>query len=161
MTQSIQNFWRSSWSVWTMLPGCWQLKNKNNSSSTINNHRLFDVQTKYNSTREWERECVRVIWTNTKRHAPTTARENSLNENFRQLTDWQTDYFFKIFKLLYNQIKDIGGGIYCNILTFDAAVNQETGASGRRYQGITLTMDGLNWVQIRRSQRADGCQATI
>ena len=27
----------------------------------------------------------------------------------------------------------------CNILTFDPAVNQETGASGRRYQGITLT----------------------
>ena len=27
----------------------------------------------------------------------------------------------------------------CNILTFDPAVNLETGASGRRYQGITLT----------------------
>ena len=27
----------------------------------------------------------------------------------------------------------------CKILTFDPAVNQETGASGRRYQGITLT----------------------
>ena len=27
----------------------------------------------------------------------------------------------------------------CNILTFDPAFNQETGASGRRYQDITLT----------------------
>ena len=27
----------------------------------------------------------------------------------------------------------------CNILTFEPAVNQETGVSGRRYQGITLT----------------------
>ena len=27
----------------------------------------------------------------------------------------------------------------CNILAFDLAVNQETGASGRRYRGITLT----------------------
>ena len=26
----------------------------------------------------------------------------------------------------------------CNILTFDSAINQETGASGRRYQGITV-----------------------
>ena len=42
----------------------------------------------------------------------------------------------------------------CNILTFDPAVNQGTGASGRRYQGITMTVDGLNWVQMRRSQEA-------
>ena len=38
------------------------------------------------------------------------------------------------------------------ILTFDPAVNRETGASGRRYQDITLTVDGLNSVQMRRSQ---------
>ena len=29
--------------------------------------------------------------------------------------------------------------ITCNILTLDPAVNQETGASGQRYRGITLT----------------------
>ena len=29
----------------------------------------------------------------------------------------------------------------CNILALDPAVNQETGASGRRYQGITLTCE--------------------
>ena len=28
---------------------------------------------------------------------------------------------------------------YCNILTFDPALNQETGASGRRHQDIALT----------------------
>ena len=33
---------------------------------------------------------------------------------------------------------------YCSILTFDPAVNQETGASGRRYQNITLTVGRLN-----------------
>ena len=41
-------------------------------------------------------------------------------------------------------------------MTFDPAVNQETGASGRRYQGITLIVDGLNWVQIWRPQEAGG-----
>ena len=35
-----------------------------------------------------------------------------------------------------------------NILTFDPAINRGTGASGRRYQGITLTADGLNWVKM-------------
>ena len=30
-------------------------------------------------------------------------------------------------------------GKRCNILTFDRAVNQETGASGQRYRNITLT----------------------
>ena len=48
-----------------------------------------------------------------------------------------------------------------NILTFDPAVNQETGASGRRNQDITLTVDGLNSVQMRRSQEAGGCQTII
>ena len=42
----------------------------------------------------------------------------------------------------------------CNILTSDPAVNRGTGASGREYQGMTLTVDGLNWVQMRRSQEA-------
>ena len=28
---------------------------------------------------------------------------------------------------------------YCNLLALDPAFNQETGASGRRYRGITLT----------------------
>ena len=46
----------------------------------------------------------------------------------------------------------------CNILTFDPAINQGTGASSRRYQGIALTVDGLNWVQLRHSQEAGGCQ---
>ena len=49
----------------------------------------------------------------------------------------------------------------CNILTFDPAVNQGTGASGRRYQGITLTVDGSNWVQMRRSQEAGGWHTMI
>ena len=49
----------------------------------------------------------------------------------------------------------------CNILTFDPAINRGTGASGRRYQGITLTVDGLNWVQMRRSQEAGGRQTMI
>ena len=40
--------------------------------------------------------------------------------------------------------------LLCNILAFDLAVNRETGACGRRYQGITLTVDGLNWVQVWR-----------
>ena len=44
----------------------------------------------------------------------------------------------------------------CNILTSDPAIDQETGAPARRYQGITLTVDGLNWVQMRRSQEAGG-----
>ena len=35
----------------------------------------------------------------------------------------------------------------CNILTSDPAVDQGTGASGRRYQGITLTVNGLNWMR--------------
>ena len=49
----------------------------------------------------------------------------------------------------------------CYILTFDPAVNRETGASGRRYQDITLTVDGLNSVQMRRSQEAGGRQTII
>ena len=32
----------------------------------------------------------------------------------------------------------------CNILTSDSNVDQGIGASSRRYQGITLTVDGLN-----------------
>ena len=50
--------------------------------------------------------------------------------------------------------------IYCKILIFDPAVNRETGASGRRYQDITLTVDELNSVQMRRSQEA-GVRKTI
>ena len=49
----------------------------------------------------------------------------------------------------------------CNILTFDPSVNQETGASGRRYQDIILTEDGLNSVQLRRPREAGGCQTII
>ena len=41
----------------------------------------------------------------------------------------------------------------CNILTFDLAINQGTGASGRRHQDITLTVDGLNSVQMRRHKK--------
>ena len=51
--------------------------------------------------------------------------------------------------------------ITCYILTFDPAVNRETGASGRRHQDIALTVDGLNLVQMRRSQEAGGCQTII
>ena len=36
----------------------------------------------------------------------------------------------------------------CNILTFDRAVNQEIGASGRRYRGITLTC-GHGWIRCK------------
>ena len=46
-------------------------------------------------------------------------------------------------------------------MTFDPAVNRETGASGQRYQDITLTVDGLNSVQMRCSQEAGGRQTII
>ena len=49
----------------------------------------------------------------------------------------------------------------CNILTFDPAVNRETGASGRRYQDITLPVDGLNLVQLQRPREAGVCQTII
>ena len=49
----------------------------------------------------------------------------------------------------------------CNILTSDPAVDQGRGASSRRYQGITLTVDGLNWVQMLCSQEAGGRQTMI
>ena len=49
----------------------------------------------------------------------------------------------------------------CNILTFDPAVKWETGASGWRYLDITLTVDGLNSVQMRHSQEAGGYQTII
>ena len=49
----------------------------------------------------------------------------------------------------------------CSILTSDPAVDQGTGASGRRYQGRTVTVDGLNWVQMCRPQEAGGCQTII
>ena len=49
----------------------------------------------------------------------------------------------------------------CYILTFDQAVNQGTRVSGRRYQDITLTVDGLNSVEMRRSQEAGGPQTII
>ena len=39
MTQFIQNFFcRLGWSVGIKLPQCWQLKDKKNSQSTMNNH---------------------------------------------------------------------------------------------------------------------------
>ena len=41
----------------------------------------------------------------------------------------------------YNRVTVDSGSSLCNILTFDPAVNRETGASGRRYQGMTV--DGL------------------
>ena len=48
-----------------------------------------------------------------------------------------------------------------NILTLDPAVSQGTGASGRRYQGIALTVEGLNSVQMWRSQEAGERQTII
>ena len=48
--------------------------------------------------------------------------------------------------------------VYCNILIFKPAVNQETGTSDRRYQDITLAVNGLNSVQFRRPREAGGCQ---
>ena len=50
---------------------------------------------------------------------------------------------------------------FCNVLTFNQAVNQETDTSSRRYQDITLTVDGLNSVQLLRPQEAGGCQTII
>ena len=38
---------------------------------------------------------------------------------------------------------------------------QGTGVSSRRYQGITLTVDGLNWVLMWRSQEASERQTMI
>ena len=46
-------------------------------------------------------------------------------------------------------------------MTFDRAVDQGTGASGRKYQGINLTVDGLNWVQMWHPQEAGGGQTMI
>ena len=46
--------------------------------------------------------------------------------------------------VIYTRIK-YWTNYLCNILTFDLAVNQETGASGGRYQDMTLTVDGLNY----------------
>ena len=60
MTLSIRNFFqRSGRFVKTKLSGCWQLKDKKNSPSTINNHSLFDVHTEYSSKRVRERERER------------------------------------------------------------------------------------------------------
>ena len=39
-------------------------------------------------------------------------------------------------------------------MTLDPAVNQGTSASGRRYQDITLTVDGLNSVKLRHPQES-------
>ena len=45
--------------------------------------------------------------------------------------------------------RNLNGYLWCcNILIYDPAVNQETGASDRRYQDITWTVDGLNSVQL-------------
>ena len=46
----------------------------------------------------------------------------------------------------------------CNILTFDPAVNQGTGASGRRYQvelGTNATLTGSRWVSNNDITRCD------
>ena len=94
MTQSIQNnFWRSAWFVWTKLPGCWQLKNKNSPSKT-NNHLLFNVQTAYSSARERgrERERERIckgIWRDTKRPSPSPTE---LSERHLLTTDRLTSF---------------------------------------------------------------------
>ena len=42
---------------------------------------------------------------------------------------------------------------YCNILIFDQAVDQETGASNQRYQNITLT---CGWVEFGADATATG-----
>ena len=51
--------------------------------------------------------------------------------------------------------------ILYSIYNIDPAINQRTGASGRRYQGIDLTMDGLNSVQMWHLQEAGGHQTMI
>ena len=50
---------------------------------------------------------------------------------------------------------------FCNILTFDPAINRETGASGQRYQDITLTIDRLNSVQLQHPCEPGGGQTII
>ena len=49
----------------------------------------------------------------------------------------------------------------CNLLTLDQAVNQETGASGRRYRGITLTCGQVEFSAIATPTGAGGCQIII
>ena len=50
------------------------------------------------------------------------------------VTFWQRIFFFFFARCLFYTVQQ-----KCNILTFDRAVNQETGASGRGCQNITLT----------------------
>ena len=82
---------------WTNLSGCWQIKNKKNSPSTISNPycSMFRLHTvaRYiyiyiERERERKRESVRV-YEQTQRDSPPTAQPNSLNANFWPLTDWQ------------------------------------------------------------------------
>ena len=51
--------------------------------------------------------------------------------------------------------------IYVAIMTFDPAVSQGTDAIWSKISDITLTVGGLNWVQMRRSQEAGGRQTMI
>ena len=69
----------------------------------------------------------------------------------------------KLWAPLENKMRDI---FKCksdppNLCNIDPAVNQETRASGRRYQDITWTVDGLNSVQLRRPREAGGCHTII
>ena len=43
---------------------------------------------------------------------------------------------------------------HCNILTFERAVNQETGASGRRYRNITLTCGRVEFGEDAKPTRS-------
>ena len=118
MKQSIRKFiWRSRGSVGTKLPGGWQLIEQGELS--VKNELSFNVQIAYSSTREREREreICKSLWTDTKRHAPTPARSNSLNENFWPLTDWLTDYFFKIYSFyIFKYRISVGVMAACKII---------------------------------------------
>ena len=69
--------------------------------------------------------------------------------------------FSSIFVILKRLLHNVLNMHFCNILTSDPAIDQGTGASGRIHQNIALTVDRLNWAQMRCSQEAGGHQTMI
>ena len=145
MTQSIWNFfWWSGWSIGTKFPGCWQLKDKKNSPSTINNHLLFNVQTSYSSTRERERKICKGLWTDTEREPPPQP-DQSL---WMQTSNWSTDWllFQNLLIFIYlNSGYQSGGCHLSKLLQHLSRVPNslfsflQSNLSQKRYESILFT----------------------